>query len=141
VDRQIFLLTMLDCARSRRALIFIAFVIISSQLLHPLDHRAGHRRSPPPPSASPPAATARRSTRSYDDEIGELADTINDMSVKIGQAEKMQSEFVSSVSHELRTPLTAISGWGETLLSSETSMEPGGDAARHAHHAARDASG
>ncbi len=54
----------------------------------------------------------------YDDEIGELADTINDMSVKIGQSEKMQSEFMSSVSHELRTPLTAISGWGETLLSS-----------------------
>ena len=61
--------------------------------------------------------------KKFDDEIGELADTINDMSVKIGQSEKMQSEFVSSVSHELRTPLTAISGWGETLLSAET-MDP-----------------
>ena len=59
----------------------------------------------------------------YDDEIGELADTINDMSVKIGQSEKTQSEFMSSVSHELRTPLTAISGWGETLLSSGN-LEP-----------------
>ena len=56
--------------------------------------------------------------RKSDDEIGELAQTINDMSVKIGQAEKTQSEFISSVSHELRTPLTAISGWGETLLAS-----------------------
>ena len=55
----------------------------------------------------------------YDDEIGELVSTINDMSVKIGQAEKTQTEFISSVSHELRTPLTAISGWGETLLTSE----------------------
>lgn len=55
--------------------------------------------------------------RQFDDEIGELADTINDMSNKISQSEKMQSEFVSSVSHELRTPLTAISGWSETLLS------------------------
>ena len=54
-----------------------------------------------------------------DDEIGELVSTINDMSVKIGQAEKTQTEFISSVSHELRTPLTAISGWGETLLTSE----------------------
>ncbi len=44
-------------------------------------------------------------------------DNINDMSIKIGQNEKMRSEFVSSVSHELRTPLTAISGWGETLLA------------------------
>ena len=58
--------------------------------------------------------------KKFDDEIGELADTINDMSVKIGQAEKTQAEFISSVSHELRTPLTAISGWGETLVSAET---------------------
>ena len=55
----------------------------------------------------------------YDDEIGELADTINEMSIKINQNEKMQSEFISSLSHELRTPLTAITGWSETLLSSD----------------------
>ncbi len=35
----------------------------------------------------------------------------------------MQSEFLSSVSHELRTPLTAISGWGETLMTSDE-MDP-----------------
>lgn len=55
----------------------------------------------------------------YDDEIGELADSINDMSIKINQNEKMQTEFISSLSHELRTPLTAITGWSETLLSSD----------------------
>ena len=54
----------------------------------------------------------------YDDEIGELADTINEMSIKINENEKMQTEFISSLSHELRTPLTAITGWSETLLSS-----------------------
>ncbi|MBE6910840.1 MAG: HAMP domain-containing histidine kinase [Ruminococcaceae bacterium] len=51
----------------------------------------------------------------YQDELGELVDNINDMSLKISQAEKIQQEFVSSVSHELRTPLTAINGWAETL--------------------------
>lgn len=61
--------------------------------------------------------------RQFDDEIGELADTINDMSIKISQSEKMQSEFVSSVSHELRTPLTAIGGWSETLLSAGGSVD------------------
>lgn len=55
----------------------------------------------------------------YDDEIGELAETINEMSIKINQNEKMQNEFISSLSHELRTPLTAITGWSETLLSSD----------------------
>ncbi len=54
--------------------------------------------------------------RLYDDEIGALTDAINDMSVKIGKADKVQNEFISSVSHELRTPLTAITGWSETLL-------------------------
>ncbi len=53
--------------------------------------------------------------RERDDEIGELTDTINDMSRKLGAAEKMQTEFISSVSHELRTPLTAITGWSETI--------------------------
>ena len=55
----------------------------------------------------------------YQDEIGELIDSINDMSMKIGQSEKVKSEFISSVSHELRTPLTAINGWGETLLEGD----------------------
>lgn len=53
----------------------------------------------------------------YDDEIGELVDAINEMSVQINQNEKMQTEFISSLSHELRTPLTAITGWSETILS------------------------
>ena len=54
-----------------------------------------------------------------DDEMGQLVDAINDMSLKIDQAEKTQSEFISSVSHELRTPLTAINGWAETLYNGE----------------------
>ncbi len=54
--------------------------------------------------------------KSYSDEIGIMVESINEMSLKIAQAEKTQSEFVSSISHELRTPLTAISGWSETLL-------------------------
>lgn len=56
----------------------------------------------------------------YNDEIGELVDTINELSVKINQNEKMQTEFISSLSHELRTPLTAINGWSETLVSDDS---------------------
>jgi len=55
--------------------------------------------------------------KKYDDEVGELVDSINEMSAEIARAEKMKNEFISSVSHELRTPLTAIIGWGETLTT------------------------
>lgn len=55
----------------------------------------------------------------YNDEVGELAEAINEMSIKISENERMQTEFISSLSHELRTPLTAITGWSETLLGSD----------------------
>ena len=59
----------------------------------------------------------------YSDEMHQLVDNVNDMSLKLSQSEKMQTEFISSVSHELRTPLTAINGWGETLENEEDPAE------------------
>ncbi len=58
-------------------------------------------------------------SKRYNDEIGELADTINEMSFRLNENEKVQTEFISSLSHELRTPLTAINGWSETILSGD----------------------
>lgn len=52
----------------------------------------------------------------YNDEIGELCTTINDMATKLSVTDRLKNDFISTVSHELRTPLTAIKGWGETLL-------------------------
>jgi len=51
----------------------------------------------------------------YNDEIGELCSTLNEMSAELSRVEKTQNDFISSVSHELRTPLTAISGWADTI--------------------------
>ena len=51
----------------------------------------------------------------YDDEIGELSDSINDMAKELDANEKLKNDFISRVSHELRTPLTAIKGWAETM--------------------------
>ena len=98
--------------------LFIAFVLYSSRFFI---------RSILAPVSEITATAKRIAAGSYgakiqkhlDDEIGELAETINDMSAKIAQSEKMQAEFISSVSHELRTPLTAITGWGETILSGD----------------------
>lgn len=51
----------------------------------------------------------------YDDEIGRLCRTINEMAEHLTETERIKNEFISSVSHELRTPLTSIKGWVETI--------------------------
>lgn len=56
-----------------------------------------------------------RIDKMYDDEIGLLCDSINNMALEIQNAEQMKNDFISRVSHELRTPLTAIKGWAETM--------------------------
>lgn len=53
----------------------------------------------------------------YQNELGELAQSLNFMADEIARTDKMKNEFISSISHELRTPLTGIKGWSETLRS------------------------
>jgi len=59
----------------------------------------------------------------YSDEIGELCETLNNMSAELARMEKVKNDFISSVSHELRTPLTAINGWTETIAADTTDKE------------------
>jgi len=51
-----------------------------------------------------------------DDELGELADNINNMASTLENLENLRNSFISDVSHELRTPLTTISGFVEGML-------------------------
>lgn len=60
---------------------------------------------------------AYRIPKQYNDEIGDLGDTLNYMAGELAEGERLKNEFISSVSHELRTPLTAIAGWSETLAT------------------------
>lgn len=113
VDRQVRMSALIAAAAG---LVFIAFMLFVSSffirsMIEPLSQITANAKR------IAAGSYGVRIPKQYDDEIGDLVDTINDMSAKIGQTEKMQAEFISSVSHELRTPLTAISGWSETLLA------------------------
>ena len=66
-----------------------------------------------------------RIEKKYNDEIGDLADSINTMATEIAAADKMKNDFISTISHELRTPLTSIKGWGETLtFGNQDNVDP-----------------
>lgn len=56
----------------------------------------------------------------YEDEIGQLSDTLNHMATEIKKKESLKNDFISSVSHELRTPLTSIKGWAITIQDPQT---------------------
>lgn len=49
------------------------------------------------------------------DELGQLADTFNEMLASLDSAYRAQQRFVADASHELRTPLTTIQGNLELL--------------------------
>jgi len=48
-------------------------------------------------------------------EIGQLADSFQQMATRLSDAERQERNFLMSVSHELRTPLTAIRGHVDAL--------------------------
>jgi len=57
------------------------------------------------------------------DEIGELAETFNDMISRIERSFKQIKQFSSDTSHELKTPLAAIRGEIEVALRKERGRE------------------
>lgn len=49
------------------------------------------------------------------DEVGELAQTFNQMAASIQEEDEKKRDFLSIVSHELRTPISYIKGYGEAF--------------------------
>lgn len=50
------------------------------------------------------------------DELTELARSINKMAVEIQSKDEMQKQFLSNASHDLRTPMTTIAGFIDGIL-------------------------
>jgi two-component system sensor histidine kinase BaeS len=65
-----------------------------------------------------------------DDELGDLARTLNEMAEQLEQARGRERAFVLSISHDLRTPLTSIKGYSEALV--DGAVETDADRARAA---------
>lgn len=54
-----------------------------------------------------------------DDELGQLAQSLNTLAAEIVRKEQVKNDFISSISHELRTPLTSIRGWAAILKETD----------------------
>jgi signal transduction histidine kinase len=50
------------------------------------------------------------------DELGELASTLNFMASELAKTGESQRNFISNVSHDFRSPLTSIKGYAEAIL-------------------------
>lgn len=51
-----------------------------------------------------------------EDEMGQLADTLNFMAHELGEMDAYQKKFVANISHDFRSPLTSIKGYLEAIL-------------------------
>lgn len=115
VDRQIVISILAVCALGAVIMLFVIFInlVFIRSVIEPVSEITKMSKR------IAQGSYGIQISKDYQDEIGEMVDSINEMSLKIAQSEKIQTEFISSISHELRTPLTAITGWGETLIYNE----------------------
>lgn len=93
--------------------IFLAFVIIfivTSQLVRPLKEMSDAA------SQYGKGDFTKRLDVYRDDEIGQLAQTLNTMADDLSTLESSRRSFTANVSHELKTPMTTIGGFIDGIL-------------------------
>lgn len=58
----------------------------------------------------------KRVSISSKDEIGELADSFNNMADNLQNLENLRRDFIANISHELRSPITSIRGFIQGIM-------------------------
>lgn len=58
------------------------------------------------------------------DEVGRLAEGVNNMADKLRELDRLKKAFVASVTHELRSPLGVIEGYVRQMLSRVNGLSP-----------------
>jgi signal transduction histidine kinase len=106
--------------------IFVAF-FISRRLTKPLAAMGDTARS----IAAGDLAARVDLGRHPEDELADLARTMNAMAAQLEHARGMERAFILSVSHDLRTPLTSIRGYAEAMIDGAVATDD--DRTRAAH--------
>lgn len=102
--------TVILCAVTVLIFAFCVTYVVSAQMSRPLRNMAQVVKKIESGDFSAKVPVGRH------DEIGQLAEALNKMTVSIGALENMRRSFVSSVSHELKTPMQTISGFVDGIL-------------------------
>jgi heavy metal sensor kinase len=85
--------------------------IVVGRALKPVDRMTRAARQ-----ISAESSTSRIPVGNESDELGRLAQTLNDMLERLASSIDRMRQFTSDASHELRTPLTAMRSVGEVAL-------------------------
>ena len=83
---------------------------LSKKMLLPIEHMTQTVKA-----INVQALGTRLDVKGSQDELKELAETINEMFDRLQDAYERQNQFVSDASHELRTPISVVQGYANLL--------------------------
>lgn len=95
----------------------IAMVILAKKLIDPITELTAATKKVGEEKYSGTLPINRK------DEIGQLAQSFQQMTEKISDNDRIRKEFISDVSHDFQSPLLNIKGYAELILDGELSVE------------------
>jgi signal transduction histidine kinase len=108
--REVVTLSLVLASIAATAAALVASYLLSQRIVAPI-HRLARASS-----RIAGGHYAERAPASGNDELGELAETFNQMATSLEETERRRLALIGDVAHELRTPLSTIEGYTEGLL-------------------------